>query len=390
MFKYGELLFAVVIATAGIAGIGEAAAGPPRPLRAPAKLTPQDTDRITHQKRFQRFNHLSAATRALIRDGHHDAPSRLRNIPSWRGSFTFGGTTFPYTMAGGNPARGDETRLATSMIVLNFKFDEFSDAQGNPLVIDTSQAIVQDVLGSPNFVKSDYTVGHGQFGDVVQKASFFNIAERDWHTTLEKPRMLLPVTIEVPVGQAQVFDAGNGNMIGIVNFDFLFSQLQTILQLEDIRTDELPILISHNVFADAALGFHDAFEVQSGNRSGIQTYTWTSWLDLEAFGPIFADATTITHEISEWIADPFINNATPDWLLPASGGACGNVLEVGDPIEFLDTQMFPITLHGHDYHTQNETMISWFSRDVPSKAFGGGYSYPDITVLSAPSMPCPP
>jgi hypothetical protein len=385
MFKHGGLLFAVCLDMSGVA-----AAGTPHPLRTPAKLTAQDADRIKHQTHFQRLNHLSPATRAMVQDGRHNAPSRLRTFPNWQGSFTFGGTAFPYTMAGGAPTRGGETRLATSMIVLAFKFDEFADAQGNSLVIDTSQAIVQDILGSPNFVKSDYTVGHGQFGDVVQKASFFNIAERDWHTTLEKPRMLIPVTIEVPVGQAQVFDEGNGNMVGIVNFDFLFSQLQTILQLEDIKTDELPILVSHNVFADAALGFHDAFEVQQGNRSGIQTYTWTSWLDVEAFGPLFADATTITHEVSEWIADPFINNVTPEWLLPESGGFCDNVLEVGDPIEFLDTQMFPITLHNHVYHTQNETMISWFSRDVPSKAFNGGYSYPDTTVLSSPSMPCSP
>jgi len=387
MLKSVGLSLAIVSLSAGAASA--APASRPRPTRTPAKLTTTTIDRVKHQTRFQRFTHLAPATKALITSGQHDAPSRLRTFATFSDSFTLGGQTFPYTMVGRRPQRGDETKINTSLIMLNFVFDEFIDANGNPLVID-SQGITGDVLSSPNFVKSDYTVGRGQFGDVVQKASFFNVAERDWHTTLERPRILTPVTIEVPVGQAQVFDIGNGQFVGIVNFDFLFSQLNTILQLEPIKTDELAILVSHNVFADAALGFHDAFEVQQGGRSGIQTYTWTSWLDLEAFGPIFADATTITHEISEWIADPFINNATPGWILPESGGFCQDNLEVGDPIELLDTQMFPVTINGHVYHTQNETMLSWFTRDVPSKAFGGGYSYPDTTVLTTPSEPCTP
>jgi hypothetical protein len=107
------------------------------------------------------------------------------------------------------------------------------------------------------------------------------------------------------------------------------------------------------------------------------------------FGPIFADATTLTHEVSEWISDPFINNLVPDYVIPNSGGFCQNLLEVGDPIEFLDNQMAPVTVNGHLYHTQVETLLPWFSREVPSSAFEGAYSYPDTTVLLAPSDPCP-
>jgi hypothetical protein len=356
--------------------------------RAPARLTPQIISQVQHQERHQSLDHLSAATKGLIRSGQHDSPARLPSIPTWSGSFQSEGTTYPYVMVGHKPQHGDETRVDTSLIVLNFKFDEFGDANGNPIVIDSS-SIVQDVIGSPNFVKYDYTDGRGQFSDALQRASFWNIMDRDWHTTIEKPRILQTVTIEVPVGQAQLFDPGNGHYVGIVSFDFLYSQIQTILQLEPVRTNELPILISYDVFADQALGFHDAVEVQQGNRAGIQTYLWTSWLDLDAFGPLYADATTMTHEVSEWMADPFINNITPDWSIPNSGGACNGILEVGDPIEDLDTQMFPITLHNHLYHTQNEVTVPWFSRDnVPSTAFQGTYSYPDTTVMTTHASPC--
>lgn len=385
MFKSVGFTLAIVTLATGLAS-DAASAATRRPTRRPAKLTAATAEQLKHRERFKRFNHLSPATKGLVKEGRHDQPSRLRSFATFTDSFTTDGVTFPYTMVGRAPRRGGETRIDTSLIMLSFKFDEFADAQGNSLVINSND-IVGDVIGSPNFVKADYTVGRGQFGDAVQRASFFQVAERDWHTTIERPRLLTPVTIEVPVGLGQVFDVGNGKLVADVDFDFLFSQIQTILQLEDIRTDELPILISHNVFA-GALGFHDAFEVTSRGKTGIQTYTWSSWLDEEAFGPIFADATTLTHEISEWISDPFINNAAPAWILPGSGGACLDFLEVGDPIEFLDTQMFPITINGHLYHTQNEATLSWFARDVPSKSFGGGYSYPDTTVLTAPSESC--
>jgi hypothetical protein len=357
--------------------------------RTPAITSTHHLDHFTARSRFARMNHLSVETKGQIAAGTHDAPARLHTFPQWKGSFDHLGTRYPYIMAGGNPLRGDETRLESSFIALNFKYDEFVDATGANVVID-SAPVVEDVLGSPNFVATRYSVGFGQFGDAVQRASFFNVAERDWHTTLERPRVLKPVTIEVPIGMGTVQQVA-GKYIGTVNFDFLYSQLQTILQLADIRTDELVILVSRNVSTDSALGFHDAIDVQVGHRKGIQTYTWTSWYDADVVPDIFADATTITHEISEWIADPLVNNVTPEYVIPMSGTPpfCQNLLEVGDPIEFLPTQMAPITVRGHLYHTQNETLVPWFSREVPSSAFRGAYSYPDTTVLTAPSDVCP-
>jgi len=356
--------------------------------RTPAKLPAHYMDRFKHQSAHARFNHLSAQTKALIAAGANESNGRLRSFPSWNGSFSLDGTTYPYTMVGRDPRRGGSVEVDTALIMLSFSFDEFVDAQGNNIVIDSS-SIVDDVVSSPNFVPFAYTDGKAQFSDAVQRASFFNVMQRDWHTSIDKPRMLTPVTIEVPVGLADVFVTDGGSLVGFVDDDFLFSQLQTILQLEGLRTDELPLLVSSNVSAVDFLGFHDAIDVQVGHRSGVQTYLYTSWFDVNAFGPVFADATTITHEISEWMADPFVNNIVPDYVIPNSGGACQNFLEVGDPIEFLDNQEMDVTVRGHLYHTQTEVTVQWFSREVPSSAFRGAYSYPDLTVLTAPSDPCP-
>jgi hypothetical protein len=350
-------------------------------------MPPGLIDTLKQQLHSRKFSHLSTAARGQIVTGQIEFDSRT--FPTWQGSFNSQGVNYPFTMAGRSPRRGGETRLDTSIIFLNFKFDEFVDAQGNDIVLDTS-SIMQDVLGSPNFVATDYTDGTGQFGDAVQRASFFNVARPSWHTTLKPPRMLKSVTILVPIGQSQMFDVtGNGDLVAFVNGDFLYSQLQTILQLENIRTQELVMLVSGNVFGDSFLGFHDAIDAGSATNPAIQTYLYTSWLNENLFGPIFADATTLTHEVSEWVSDPFINNVVPDYVIPNSGGFCSNLLEVGDPIEFLDNQMAPVTVNGHIYHTQVETLLPWFSREVPSSAFEGAYSYPDTSVLLAPSDPCP-
>src|SRR5262249_51426497 len=152
-----------------------------------------------------------------------------------------------------------------------------------------------------------------------------------WHTTIAQPRMLTPVQIEVPVGLSQVMDLGDGRFIAFIDDDFFNSQLNTIFQLEGLRTNEVPILISHNVSTFQALGFHGAFDVTVGNKQGIQTFLWSSWFDEDIFGPIFADATTLTHEVSETLADPFINNSVPEFAIPGSGDppVCLDILEVG-------------------------------------------------------------
>lgn len=75
----------------------------------------------------------------------------------------------------------------------------------------------------------------------------------------------------------------------------------------------------------------------------------------------------------------------PGWLSP--NGNCQDNLEVGDVIEGLPMDVFPITLNGMTYHPQNEALLQWFEFEAPSSAIGGAYSYPNpgtLTTLSPP------
>jgi hypothetical protein len=51
--------------------------------------------------------------------------------------------------------------------------------------------------------------------------------------------------------------------------------------------------------------------------------------------------------------------------------------------------MFPITLHNHVYHTQNEVTVAWFSHDdVVPDTFQHTFSYPDTTVMTQHAQSC--
>src|SRR5207245_8178975 len=106
--------------------------------------------------RHARFNHRSVETKGLIPTGAHEGGGRLRSFPTFNSAFTFNGATFPFTMVGHNPARGGEVEVDTAFIMLSFVFDEFLDAQGNNVVINSGD-IVDDVARSPNFVATRYT-----------------------------------------------------------------------------------------------------------------------------------------------------------------------------------------------------------------------------------------
>jgi hypothetical protein len=120
---------------------------------------------------------------------------------------------------------------------------------------------------------------------------------------------------------------------------------------------------------------------------------YSSWITPGLFGDAFLDITALSHEIAETYNDPFVasngvNNITPWWLAP--NGNCQDNLETGDVIEGLPKAVFPITMNGYTYHPQNEALLQWFQFKAQSDAIGGAYSYPDTTVLKAPSPPQKP
>jgi chitinase len=342
------------------------------------------------QPKFEASSKLSNDARVAMREG------RIFSVPHFSGSFAFQGNNYPYTIVGNKPQSGGTTKVPVQIVPISMFFQEFVDENGSPLVIDP-MPLLPRLQSSPNFRSARYENGVTQFADAVQRAQFNRTASPEWHTLLGEPEILKPLRIVVPRGSARVYrNPATGVIYAIVDTDFFLSQLNTMIQLERLQPDALAIAITSNIFlspqADikkcCVLGFHTSFDVgELAQLKFVQTFIWASWVDQGILGTSLADVTPMSHEISEWMNNPFGSNAVPAWQVPNSTG-CQSNLETGDPLATMPNAGYPVLIDGFTYHPQSQVMMQWFQRGSASDAIDGAYSFPDQTLMTGPSQPC--
>jgi hypothetical protein len=371
----------------------------------------------------------------LVADDSPNGPSSIAgnpggvpnvlSVPNFTRSFTFGGTTFPYTMVGNDPSLGHVTTIPTKLVAVSLRL---LNADGT--VFDTVDAgeFVQPALNSPNFQRFKYEHDGSagipgeptQFSDAIQRAEFASSMTPNWHTELS-PSLVDSITITVPkfvlvrsrgvVVQALNYQSGlaaDGHRF-VLMLNLFFNQQLNIIMNNEIdagrfTTDafNLPLLPNTFLFSFnpnnpgqrgscCVLGFHTYFSDGAVPESRWITQ-FASWISPGIFGGGFEDVTAISHEIAETFNDPFVNNVTPRWQFPGEPGVCQGNLETGDPVEVLANATFPVTLKNKGvsttYHPQTEALLQWFAETVPSDAVHGAYSYPDLTALTTPAIIC--
>jgi hypothetical protein len=144
------------------------------------------------------------------------------------------------------------------------------------------------------------------------------------------------------------------------------------------------------------LGFHTYFFESGITPQPRWIFNFASWISPGLFGGGFLDVAGLSHEISETLNDPFINNRTPLWQfpgVPATAKICQGNLETGDPVEVLPSATVPIRLRERNevftYHPQTEALLQWFEMGAKSDAIGGAFSYPNTAALPHSALPCP-
>jgi hypothetical protein len=413
MRKYSVCLCLLALCLFGnLAAFGQQ--NPAKATRRPIVVDSSFFASLNIKQKHMAFNKMSASTNAATKN----QDPRIVSVPNFTRSFTFGGQTFPFTMVGQDPTKRKTTTVPTQYIPLSFFFDEFVDQNGNNIVID-STTITDEIMQSPLFDNSQFANGFTQYEDAQMRAEFFPLFNKNdqgdsFHVLFGHPQTLIPVQIEVPAGSAHLFQFPDGNILAVIDFNFIVSQLNTLVQTEPITVNAIPIFLTRNaVYAEQPVpimnlsgccigGFHTAFETnQVNNKIFVQTFAFSTSLDAEIAAAlfrnpdVFADVFALAHELGETLNDPFVNNITPSYQLPGlPPGFCQNDLEVGDLIENLPNSSQPITLNGFTYHPQTLGLLQWFEGINPSDAFNGDYSFPDPTVLTvaggtAPFTPCP-
>jgi len=394
--------FKRLIRVAALAGLGgllltqnPAAQAPAVPQGTNARAAVVQMDREAFQQHLRAAGHRSRG--GVGRDKSDSGDERIRSLPHFSSSFTVHGVTYPYTMLGYPPESGRTARFRSVIVPFRMRFVGFGKNGDVSHDFDPTDAVT-NIVHSPLYQDAVFPNGVGQFGDMMQRATFWNKMnpERTWHVKMAPPRIMRPIDIEVTPETGTLFKVG-ADFFGDVFIDFIDSQEQTILQLTNIDPDEVPIFVTQNVTAEA-LGYHTAISAfDDADGETLQTYIYTSWLDPRLVDPIIADVSTINHELGEWLNDPFVNNIVPTWRYPPESDpraiCSGNpFLEVGDPEgngpTFDDFPTVPITIDGVVYHLQDLVMLPWFADESPSTALNGWYDFPATTFITAPAVYC--
>jgi len=303
-------------------------------------------------------------------------------LPTWTSSFDYNGNTYPYTMIGTDPSQGSATTtVPVTIIPLKIVFSDGTTFDGSQQVTN--------VLNSPLFQPASFSSGTTQFGDAMQRAEFWKIVSKtspDYHVLLTTPTIAPVVTIHVPATDGSVRVTANGVVVGTVYFGWFNSKLEGLLGSDGIAPNMLPFFLSYNVFtffdrggsACCLAGFHQVI------YSNLQTFIWGSYLSPGVY-PGMQDINFLSHEVAEWMNDPFDNNVVPSYKLPFNPqGTCQSLLEVGDPLIGI---AYEVEVGGTVYHPQDITFLSWFARQAPSEGIHGRYTYRGTFKSYAPTCP---
>ena len=267
----------------------------------------------------------------------------------------------------------------------------------NPFTLFLQSPIVQ----SADFNYGGTDVGTTQTTDAFQRANFWQVIDQNhYHVTLGPVTTFDPIVIDIPAasGLSLATSAlGPPNFcapMGIIDinlFDLLLNNnVLPALARFGVNHGTFPIFFLHNLvmsFGDptnlancCVLGYHG-----TGNADPTQTYSPLDFDSTGLFGVSGLDTAVASHEVGEWMDDPFGNNPTPPWGHTGQVGFCQNNLEVGDPLTGTEAPRI-LMPNGFTYHLQELAFFSWF---YSSRSVGvGGWFSDNGTFLTNAGPPC--
>ena len=313
----------------------------------------------------------------------------VQTLPSWTQGFSINGTQYSYTMLGTNPAQGGvTTNIPTVLVPIRLTVPDYL-VKGQPLVLDATPTM-PDILNSPIFTASKFDSGNLQFEDAMLHAEF-PTAPKGWHLIFT-PSIAPTIDVTAPSGTVSVYQSKSGRYLGVVTDGKVFGKPISEALRKKFSANTYVVFVSYNSLFAGAFGFHSAYMNKAG--TAVTVFTYTSWL--EGVNDLFSlpspNSDTFAHEISESTHDPFITSLTLEWGDWFNNNRCFQpYIEVGDAVEDAPAKVQnykqTVMVNGKPriYTLQTEAMLPWFTREYPSSALHGAYSYPGENVLLGPA-----
>jgi chitinase len=340
-------------------------------------------------------------------------------LPTFTHTYNTAGKEYSYTVVGTDPAQGGTTTIPTVLVPITLTIDAPMNAAGKKAILHAGPDVPR-VMRSPIFARYAFASGKSQYTDAIMRADFQQVAAKDWHTVLGKPKVV-SLKIDVPIGKGYMLTSRKtGRMLAMV--DVLFMQQEIFRQLpkEDTGAGKLVIAMTKNVTYYTSA---DATECCSWGTHGVDTtqglrqpFVLGSYLDPHTVEDD-SDVQPLTQQLAQWFRDPLHEpalrvhrgmvppgNIFPSWMrvpppsateLPTDNGDCGGTalavdLFLNDPTDTNwknrtpASKPFLANVGGMSYQLQNVALLSWYTG-----ASSAAYSFPDTNALSGPSKPCP-
>jgi hypothetical protein len=320
-----------------------------------------------------------------------EAALAATTFTQFKSSVKVSGTTYTYVLAGKNPKTAHTNPSATihtELVPLIIKFSNGDTWDPTAITNCDSASVLTRTQNSPIFKSQSWTwggtaIGSAQVTGAFERAEFWKYTQpsgiNPGYNVKLALKTLPAVTVNVPAADAATFPAACGNgLLGDVDINWLDGDLQSTvipsLASQGVGPSTLPIFLLSNVVeytngnpnSCCVLGYHNAFNT----ASGIQTYGLSMFDNSGDFSGS-SDISALSHEVGEWMDDPYTNNPTPAWGHIGQQSGCQNNLEVGDP---LSGTTFTDTVGGFTYHPQELAFFSWFYHQSPSLGVNGWYS----------------
>jgi len=386
-----SLLASLVVLAASPAAGGDPARPADPPLAAPPSIDPPASSAV-----WQRQRGLAEPPASEEKRGHrHPAPT----LATFTGVVTIGRTRYAYTMVGTNPALRRAGNVAVPVLIVPLRL-EFSDGT----VLDTTQpdtclgglVPLTVTLQSPLFQDFDYGEGPKQFLEQIRRLEFWRFTApgklNPGYSVRLSPVVLPTQTLALsPASDTEnVACLATGALekmghLDVADWDkFFLSQAVPQFPKWGVNAGTfvlflLPFVDFTSGGAQVTVAFHGIFPTPGG------TITFAAaQLGVVRPGKL-VNIGPVSHELAEWLDDPFVDNATPPWGNTGQVTGCQENLEVGDPLTgtFLPAILMP---NGVSYQAQETAFLSWFFDQVPSLGFDGWYS--SGGTFKSPAAPC--
>ncbi len=292
-------------------------------------------------------------------------------LPTWNGSFMYGGQTYRYNMVGAAPSTGKSTTVKAFLIPVKLVF---SSHTFNPSVDEEDGRTVMNltekspIFGKLKYVLGGVDIGTTQYEDAFQRANFWKTVKSHlgYHVLLGGPTVL-PALVLSPGANGAVLSSnpfGGGGPTALVNINWIDPEFGSYITAHpEITPDSLPIFITDNTYLTGGPpvlnnccigGYHSA--------NGTQAYSQATFITTP--GDFSQNTEALSHEAGEWLDDPLVVNPNGNPV------ACG-ILEVGDPEEgFPNYGGFTYTLGGFTYTLQDLVFLEYFGAPTTTSVKG--------------------